>query len=334
MFPHLKAVPPPPPPPLNSHYTLQTFALPPVQYFGLPNPARGRAQTRGRANGTKFGGNGNAGKKPTCDNCDRCFSTPQELAEHVSQHQICGQEGCTFSAHPKVVAKHIEVQHKSGLYARMKKEADDWIEARKKKYPTKDNIAKKIEAREERIARGERISKPNSRFAARGRKNGWSRPGRNHPYGKPAQNEPIPDQPVPKVPDSSQSEPDQVVTKSELPAKEEHAVINNPLASLVGQYNSDNEDSDQDSPPEEAPVSRELGGPPLPPQLIKEVNHIPVISKVPPKPNRPRIDPRVQFKKRNRPPTLLRKLLEPEIRRERNMILQCVHYVVKNNFFK
>lgn len=31
--------------------------------------------------------------------------------------------------------------------------------------------------------------------------------------------------------------------------------------------------------------------------------------------------------------TLLEKLLEPEIRHERNVILQCVRFVVKNNFF-
>uniref|UniRef100_A0A6B0VH27 C2H2-type domain-containing protein n=1 Tax=Ixodes ricinus TaxID=34613 RepID=A0A6B0VH27_IXORI len=34
-----------------------------------------------------------------------------------------------------------------------------------------------------------------------------------------------------------------------------------------------------------------------------------------------------------RRPTLLQKLLAPEIRHERNIVLQCVHYVVQNNFF-
>lgn len=36
--------------------------------------------------------------------------------------------------------------------------------------------------------------------------------------------------------------------------------------------------------------------------------------------------------KRDRP-TLLEKLLAKEIRHERNVILQCIHYIVKNNFF-
>lgn len=42
--------------------------------------------------------------------------------------------------------------------------------------------------------------------------------------------------------------------------------------------------------------------------------------------------PHSRFKRRK--VTLLEKLLENEIRHERNMLLQCVRYVVQNNFFK
>lgn len=42
--------------------------------------------------------------------------------------------------------------------------------------------------------------------------------------------------------------------------------------------------------------------------------------------------PHNRFKRRK--VTLLEKLLENEIRHERNMLLQCVRYVVQNNFFK
>lgn len=38
-------------------------------------------------------------------------------------------------------------------------------------------------------------------------------------------------------------------------------------------------------------------------------------------------------KRRQRDPTLLERLLAPEIRRERNYILQCVRYIVRKNFF-
>lgn len=37
--------------------------------------------------------------------------------------------------------------------------------------------------------------------------------------------------------------------------------------------------------------------------------------------------------KKQRPNTLLEKLLQPDIRHERNVLLQCVRYVVENNFF-
>jgi len=39
-------------------------------------------------------------------------------------------------------------------------------------------------------------------------------------------------------------------------------------------------------------------------------------------------------KRQRRQPTLLEMLLAPEIRRERNIILQCVRYIVKKNFFE
>lgn len=44
-----------------------------------------------------------------------------------------------------------------------------------------------------------------------------------------------------------------------------------------------------------------------------------------------RLPPETRFRKRK--VTLLERLLEPEIRHERNVILQCIRYIVKNNFF-
>jgi len=50
----------------------------------------------------------------------------------------------------QVVAKHIEVQHYTGLYARIKKDAEQWIEERKKKYPTKSTVDQKKQQLDER----------------------------------------------------------------------------------------------------------------------------------------------------------------------------------------
>ncbi|XP_059483239.1 FMR1-interacting protein NUFIP1 [Neocloeon triangulifer] len=357
-FPFLRTVPPPPPP-QNIHHerNVQPFLLPPGQFYVPANPGRGRGRgsQRGRgwsrklpnfnnnySNYTHPVGSRQAPKvkKLTCDTCDRDFASPEELSEHISQHQVCGQEGCTFTAHPKVVAKHIEMQHTTGLYARMKKEADQWIEARKNRYPTKDNIIKKVQEQEEKIARGEKLFEPKSRFGSRGRGGGWRKNGRQQPYQKhspntishdPVVNETLkPNVPEPELAPCSNNKNLPEISSVQL-APTVQTVIN-PLTSLVGQYKSD--DSDSDSPPEEVPVSRELIGPAVPTPLVTETERTVKQVKAESKPLRPPVDPREQFMKRNRPPTLLQKLLEPEIRRERNILLQCVHYVVQNNFFK
>jgi nuclear fragile X mental retardation-interacting protein 1 len=104
----------------------------------------------------------------------------------------------------------------------------------------------------------------------------------------------------------------------------------NPLISLLGEYHST--ESDSDSPPDETAVSRAVSGP-LPPPIAEVKKAAPSIA-APLRPVREQRNPREQFKKRNRPPTLLQKLLEPEIRRERNILLQCVHYVVQKKFFQ
>jgi len=50
---------------------------------------------------------------------------------------LCGIDDCTFSAHPLLVEKHISMQHRTGLYQRMKnlstpEDIEKWIMERKK----------------------------------------------------------------------------------------------------------------------------------------------------------------------------------------------------------
>lgn len=54
-----------------------------------------------------------------CEACDRGWDIKEELDNHNSQHMTCGLEGCTLSAHPKVIEKHIQQQHVTGLYKRI-----------------------------------------------------------------------------------------------------------------------------------------------------------------------------------------------------------------------
>jgi hypothetical protein len=37
-----------------------------------------------------------------CELCDEDFESEAALHKHESEHQTCGLEGCTFTAHPKV----------------------------------------------------------------------------------------------------------------------------------------------------------------------------------------------------------------------------------------
>jgi len=97
-----------------------------------------------------------------CDSCDRAFKTQEKLDEHISQHKTCGLNGCKFTAHPKIVDKHIEMQHETGLaevIMRLNTPEDiqKWREERKKNYPTEANIARRQQVRQQRYARGEVI---------------------------------------------------------------------------------------------------------------------------------------------------------------------------------
>lgn len=81
-------------------------------------------------------------------------------------------------AHPKVITKHIQMQHSSGLFNKISKlnnpeEINKWREERKKRYPTKQNIELKIAQAKEKFNRGEKLgqndktNKPQQRDAKR-----------------------------------------------------------------------------------------------------------------------------------------------------------------------
>ncbi|XP_063358392.1 FMR1-interacting protein NUFIP1 [Cydia amplana] len=103
-----------------------------------------------------------------CETCDRGFRTPDILEKHKQQHQKCNIDGCQFIAHPKVITKHIQMQHASGLYKKIAKLQDPeeirkWREERKMKYPTKENVEKAAAAIKEKIDRGEKMGLKNKR---------------------------------------------------------------------------------------------------------------------------------------------------------------------------
>ncbi|KAF3424778.1 LOW QUALITY PROTEIN: hypothetical protein E2986_01052 [Frieseomelitta varia] len=99
-----------------------------------------------------------------CEMCDKDFSSEDALSEHKREHKLCGIDGCTFSAHPLLVERHITMQHSTGLYHKIKnvstpEEIEKWIMERKRKYPTKNNIELRKAEEMEKIQRGEIIKK-------------------------------------------------------------------------------------------------------------------------------------------------------------------------------
>lgn len=77
----------------------------------------------------------------SCDRCDRSFRSQELLDIHISEHIPCGINGCPFVAHPKIVEKHIEMQHETGLAEQIMRlntpeEIQKWRDERKKYYLT------------------------------------------------------------------------------------------------------------------------------------------------------------------------------------------------------
>ncbi|CAK1603115.1 unnamed protein product [Parnassius mnemosyne] len=97
-----------------------------------------------------------------CETCDKGFQTLLLLNNHKLQHEKCNIDGCQFVAHPKIITKHIQMQHSTGLYEKIAKlnnpeEIQKWREERKRKYPTKQNQEKKAAEVKEKVERGEKM---------------------------------------------------------------------------------------------------------------------------------------------------------------------------------
>ncbi|GFG37398.1 hypothetical protein Cfor_05616 [Coptotermes formosanus] len=109
------------------------------------------------------------GKQHYCETCDREFKTESKLLEHVQQHTVCGLDGCQFVAHPKVILRHVQMQHHTGLYKKIgnlytPEDITKWIAERKRLYPTKENVARRQAEQEEKLNRGERLGENKNRF--------------------------------------------------------------------------------------------------------------------------------------------------------------------------
>ncbi|KAI9012988.1 hypothetical protein BC832DRAFT_275742 [Gaertneriomyces semiglobifer] len=250
--------------------------------------------------------------KFVCEACDVKFAHISQHRAHINTHVKCPH--CDFTASKKVVRLHEEEEH--GIVEGLQpiftrkldtpEEIEKWIAERKKNWPTEGNIAKKEAERKERQERG-----------------GLSRDKKPRKVTK--------------------------VVKSEPTIKRERTSTNDSSLEMIGSYATDEDgepsqstdasdstsesDNSQDSDTEaKAPQQRHQRERPICKFFLKKrcfkkdctFRHV-----------RPEATPRKPFNanvaQHNRKP-LLRKLLEPEIRKEKNAILQCIRYIVRNNF--
>ncbi|XP_064487022.1 FMR1-interacting protein NUFIP1-like [Ornithodoros turicata] len=305
-----------------------------------------------------------------CDPCDRAFVDQADYHEHVSGHVTCGREGCRFSACAKLVELHVKLQHDTGLIRRIPAEgpedAEEWIKQRKARYPTLRNIAAKKAQQQEMKSRREVLDtktwkKRGNRFQRRRRKKGKNNK-QQHPIErvkdtklekvhtkcekapeadwmncedagdfKPEVSEKVDEKEEGEITGSDSEDPVTVAQAKGAEVKKEIEVPS-VLKSLIDCYGSSSEDETPEvrvpAPPAAATVEqpKESSLPEEPTKASNKVQHQGQKRK---QQNAPR--PCHTNKKRL---TLLEKLLANEMRHERNILLQCVHFVVKNKFFE
>lgn len=115
-----------------------------------------------------------------CETCDRGFPNAVILEKHKNQHEKCNIDGCGFVAHPKIITKHIQMQHSTGLYKKIAKlnnpeEIKTWREERRRNYPTQANIEKKAAMVREKIERGEKMGLSRDKNMCDNKKSGMNR---------------------------------------------------------------------------------------------------------------------------------------------------------------
>lgn len=249
-----------------------------------------------------------------CDACEKEFTNSRGLIQHLKTHVKCDQ--CSFTAIPKVVNEHKSLTHavaRNWGYAAA--DIAKWREERRKNYPTEANSRKRELDEQSREQRGQVAEKPTFRV---GHPFPASKKRRQEPLSasKPADNNE-------QLAESIKPDPQQNTTKTGL--------------SALAQYSSSDESDKED---ETLLNAKE-------PDVIEEKSAIAVLkqeeaviaNKSSQRPSAPAnehegsFDPSKLLRAKRYKATLLERLLAKEVQHERNVVLQCIRFIVQHKCF-
>ncbi|XP_033121764.1 nuclear fragile X mental retardation-interacting protein 1-like isoform X2 [Anneissia japonica] len=246
-----------------------------------------------------------------CDMCDRGFKSDETYQEHLRSHVKCDVKGCKFEGAFKIVKQHKKMQHASNSKPigslETPEEVEKWRQERRKKYPTISNVQKKEAEVKERIRSGNVL--------------------KTKEFGKMKHK--------PETLESDQQKKTQKVEESQRDAS-----CLGSLGSLMAAYGES--DSEKNNSSEEEgeirmecqPVRQTMDDP-----NVQTMND-PGVKKLNWKEKRKLRRKEIKLSKKNKKVehsnkrrNLLEMLLAPDIRHERNVILQCVRFIVSQKFF-
>lgn len=215
-----------------------------------------------------------------CKPCEAEFDTSADYKSHKSQHVQCEIDECYFRGHPDFMDTHIVQKHATGLYDQLKKlttpeEIAQWRADRKKNYPTVASVEQKLKAKEQRMARGEKLElERKQRFGKKADRrqiqtNQTREPEENSTKKKPnknrkknQRNKKFEKKKNPKVPSSNDKKDVEIEPEQETIVRgvkmfkgtagmEDYKKVKKPvetncLSSLLGMYGSDSENESEE----------------------------------------------------------------------------------------
>jgi nuclear fragile X mental retardation-interacting protein 1 len=313
----------------------------------------------------KKSSNFNYQKKYTfdCKVCSLKFSSQNDLFTHRNLHETCPHDGCMFNALENIVTAHFQrahITHSKIQDLSTPEDIEKWREERRKRYPTVANVILRQQIKQDKMERGENIQKAkNKRFGDVRQRNFSSNHDKHqrkqHNNNRNERNQNFKRTEVKlehQVKDNLVEETEEKVRatpKFQGFSKPEIKVQSG--LSLIGDYGSDSESNEEQI--EESPrkiikqpicIANDDDEEPIEEKIEKnQYEDDQIVDIAPPKPRNngnlkrksKTTGPLLDYSKLRRTSAnpLLEKLLQSDIEHERNVILQCCRFIVKNNFF-